>query len=102
MKRSSHYGKLIPLIVLVSLIFAALTPTAAFAEGDIPEAPPAEAPPAEAEQPEEDVPAAVREHLGKTRTTGRAHIAHHRRKRIRFPRILAAQCVRREDRNARS
>lgn len=45
MKRSSHCGKLIALVVLVSLVFAALTPTAAFAEGDIPEAPPAEAPP---------------------------------------------------------
>ncbi|HQN05342.1 MAG TPA: right-handed parallel beta-helix repeat-containing protein [Anaerolineaceae bacterium] len=58
MNRSSHCGKLIALVVLVSLVFAALTPTAAFAEGDIPEAPPAEVPPA-AEEPEEDVPAAV-------------------------------------------
>jgi len=52
MNKSSHCGKLIALVVLVSLVFAALTPTAAFAEGDIPEAPPAEEPPAE---PEEDV-----------------------------------------------
>ncbi|MEL7644255.1 MAG: right-handed parallel beta-helix repeat-containing protein, partial [bacterium] len=58
MNRSSHCGKLIALVVLVSLVFAALTPTAAFAEGDIPEAPPAEVPPA-AEEPQEDVPAAV-------------------------------------------
>jgi len=56
MNRSSHCGKLIALVVLVSLVFAALTPTAAFAEGDIPEAPPAEVPPA---APEEDVTEAV-------------------------------------------
>jgi hypothetical protein len=58
MNRSSHCGKLIALVVLVSLVFAALTPSAAFAEGDIPEAPPAEVPPA-AEEPQEDVPAAA-------------------------------------------
>lgn len=58
MNRSSHCGKLIALVVLVSLVFAGLTPSAAFAEGDIPEAPPAEAPP-EVEAPEEGVTEAV-------------------------------------------
>ena len=58
MNRSSHCGKLIALVVLVSLVFAALTPTAVFAEGDIPEAPPAEEPPAP-EETEEGVTEAV-------------------------------------------
>jgi hypothetical protein len=64
MKRSSHYGKLIPLIVLVSLVFAALTPTAAFAEGDIPEAP--ATPPVVEDPAEEETPAQVVELLAES------------------------------------
>ncbi len=59
MKRSSHYGKLISLVVLISLVFAALTPSAVFAEGDIPEVPPALEPPDEVKEPEADVTNAV-------------------------------------------
>ena len=64
MKRSSHYGKLIPLIVLVSLVFAALTPSAAFAEGDIPEAP--ATPPVVEDPAEEETPAQVVELLAES------------------------------------
>ena len=52
-------GMLLSLVVIISLVAAAITPAVVFAEGDIPEAPPADVPPAVMEQPENDVPAAV-------------------------------------------